>query len=75
MARRASALELARAQLAGGKPWGEIIIGTCSHYVCRKCGGEYRIDDGMDPCAFCNLCKDEVLDAFARAIVKLKEGV
>lgn len=65
-----TALSLARAQLNGGQPWGDVIIGDCSHFVCRNCGTEYRVSSGLDPCAFCNDCKDEVLDAMAKALVR-----
>lgn len=68
--RRRTALSLAKAQLEGGVQWGEIIMGTCSLFVCQKCGDEYHLTDGLDPAAFCNDCKDAVLDTLARAVFK-----
>ncbi len=68
------ALTLAKLQLAGGQPWGEVIVGTCTLFVCRKCGTEYQVTDGLDPCAFCDDCKEEVLDALAKALIKANGG-
>ena len=67
-----SALRLATAQIEGGAPWGEVVMGRCSYFICQNCGTEYRVSDGLDPCAFCNDCKDEVLDTLAQAVVDLK---
>jgi hypothetical protein len=67
--RRKNVLTLAKAQLEGGVPWGEIIIGHNSLFVCQKCGTEYHVSSDLDPCAFCNGCKDAVLDMLAEAVV------
>lgn len=67
--RRKTALQLAKAQLAGGVSWGEIVIGTSSHFVCQKCGGEYHLRCDAEPCAFCDDCKDDVLAILAEAVV------
>lgn len=67
-----TALALAKQQLAGGMPWGSCgwrAGSGSSLFVCRNCKGEYRVEDGLDPCAFCNSCKDEVLDKLANAII------
>ncbi len=68
------ALSLAKAQIEGGVPWGEIVMGRNSLYVCQKCGGEYHIVNGRDPCAFCDGCKDAVLDVLATTIVKINDA-
>lgn len=70
--RRRSPLTYAKLQLAGGVPWGEVIVGQCSLYVCQKCRTEYHLDDGTDSCAFCNDCKDHVLDTLAARVVVLE---
>jgi len=64
-----TALFLAKAQLEGGVPWGEVIIGTSHLFICQMCGTESRVSEGLDPCAFCNSCKDEVLDILAKAVL------
>lgn len=70
--RKRSARFYAKAQLEGGVPWGEVWMGgPGSLFVCQKCGGEYHLSDGGDPCAFCDGCKDEVLDILAEALLAL----
>lgn len=61
----ATVLSLAKAQLAGGV--GHSSSWSCC--TCRNCGIEYRIEDGLDPCAFCDDCKDTVLDRLAKKVV------
>ncbi len=70
MKRAKTPLQLAKAQYAGGVPWGEVWLGRCSLFVCQGCGGEYHLRDGEEPCAFCDDCKNDVLDVLAEAIVK-----
>jgi hypothetical protein len=65
-----TAKRCAEAQLSGGVPWGEIVLGSSSLYVCQKCGGEYHLADGCEPCAFCNDCKDDVLSILSEALLK-----
>lgn len=71
-ARKRTALQLAKSQLAGGVPWGEVILGRCSLFVCQLCGVEFRVDAELEPCAFCNDCKDEALDRLAESVVALR---
>lgn len=66
--RRQSALFYAKAQLEGGVPWGEAWMGRYSIFICQKCHTEGHVDPELDPCAFCNTCKDEVLDILAEAV-------
>jgi hypothetical protein len=39
---------------------------------CQYCGDAFHIKDGLDPCAFCDDCKDAVLDLFAKHITKVQ---
>ncbi len=66
-----SAVQLARAQLDGARRWGETWVGSSSICVCRKCDCEFHVTAECDPCAFCNDCKDEVLDILAVRLVSL----
>ena len=65
-----SVLQLARAQLDGGVPWGETVFGTTTLCVCQHCGGEFRVTAELEPCAFCNDCKDAVLDKLAVGLIR-----
>ncbi len=67
--RRQITLRLARAQLAGGVPWGEVVVGRCSLFVCQKCDEEYHLRGDAEACAFCDDCKDDVLAILAEAVV------
>ena len=66
-----SAFRLAQAQLDGGVPWGRSSHWRCSLFVCQRCGGEYHLRDGNDPCAFCDDCKNDVLDILAVRLISL----
>jgi len=72
LSRNRTAFDLAKAQLAGGHPWGEIIMGSSSICVCQHCGVEFHVTAGLEPCAFCNDCKDAVLEKLAEALVKFE---
>ncbi len=60
-----SPLQLAKAQIEGGKLFG-------SRCVCRCCGREFHIEPELESCAFCTECKDVVLDVLAETIVAMK---
>jgi hypothetical protein len=66
--RRTDAFKLARAQLAGGVPadFGDRLC------ICQRCGDDINILVGLDACAFCNGCKDAVLDALAAKLLSLE---
>jgi len=66
------ALTYAKLQLAGGVTWGETILGETSLFVCQECHQEYHLRDGFDPSAFCDGCKDTVLDILAKAVLKAR---
>ena len=67
--RRRTAAWYAKAQLEGGVPWGDIVLGESSLFVCQKCSCEYHLAEGLEPCAFCNDCKDDVLSILAEALI------
>ena len=71
--RRKTVLGLAKAQLAGAIAWGESWPITdrrrTSLLVCQKCGKEFHVHLELDPCAYCDRCKDDVLDMLAEAVV------
>ena len=69
--RKKTVLYYAKAQLEGGVPWGQPFFpgGRTSIYICQKCSAEMHIDHELDPCAFCNSCKDAVLDMLAEAVI------
>lgn len=58
-------LKLAKAQLEGGVLLDEFST-VCT---CQWCDRDFHIKAEFDPCAFCDDCKSEVLDAFAEFIV------
>ncbi len=61
------ALTLAKAHLASAVANGD----GSNFYVCQKCHDEFHVIYGdRDPCAFCNDCKDAVLDVLAKAVIK-----
>lgn len=60
-----SPLQLAQAQLAGGVLFD-------GQMVCQLCGHAVTVKAGLDPCAFCNGCKDAALDVLAETIVAMK---
>lgn len=68
--RKHTVLTYAKMQLDGAEAWGDDIFGTgTSLFVCRKCREECHVDSEFDPCAYCNDCKDAVLDMLAEAVV------
>ena len=73
MMKRRTARQLASAQFAGGVPVGNVIASE-TLFVCQKCGDEYRLRSGGEPCAFCDGCKDDVLTILARAVLDAKSN-
>lgn len=68
---RSDAFELARAQLAGGVS-ADFDDHLCT---CQRCGDDVNVTIGLEPCAFCNGCKDAVLDILAtRLLEESQEG-
>lgn len=65
-----TALTYAKLQLDGAVSQWEVIVGYSSRFACRKCGQECYVEPEMEPCAFCNDCKDDVLTMVAQALVK-----
>jgi len=63
--RRRTVVFFAKAQLEGGVASEE----GSRWFICQKCGDEVHVKLELDPCAFCNDCKDEVLDMLAEAVV------
>ncbi len=65
-------LTYAKAQLEGGIPAADNFFGgRATIFTCQKCGTDVHTDAELDPCAFCNDCKDVVLDILAAEVVRL----
>ena len=59
--------QLAHAQLEGG-----VRYDAWHGAVCQHCGREFPLAPGLDPCAFCNDCKDIVLDKLATGLIRFE---
>jgi hypothetical protein len=66
-------LQLAEAQLDGGEALDDGF--PSNRCVCQNCGVEFCRAYGLGPCAFCNGCKDIVLDHLAKTVVGLRASL